>query len=185
MTIQATIDTIKQVQPALNYLENYAKEDAEALGVEVSEGIQRTMSAISASVTNSKFVLEHLDAQWASLHEEMSKHPENEVDHALERVFLHAHAATHTVAFIELFSYALTLGHALLSEDNEWIGTHHNTISDGLDVLGTLAEQEAQRITATKKMAAMVEGMPESDLQEASSGDFDRFMAMLEKRAGL
>lgn len=185
MTIQATLDTIKQAQPALNYLENYAKESAEALGDGLSEEIQLTMSAISANVTHSKAVLEHLDAQWASLPEAMSKHPENEVDHALERVFLHAHAATHTVSLIELFALIRTLGHMLLSEDNEWTGTHHNTVSDGVDFLHTLAEQEAQRITATKKMAAMVEGMSESDLQVASSGDFDRFMAMLDKRAGL
>lgn len=183
MTTQATLDTIKQVQPALNYLENYAKESAEALGDELSEEIQLTMSAISASVTNSKVGLELLDVMWADLHEVMSKHPENEVDHALERVFLHANAATHTVSLIELFAYIRTLGHMLLSEDNEWTGTHHNTVSDGLDFLHTLAEQEAQRITATKKMAAMVEGMPESDLQEASSGDLDRFITMLEKRA--
>lgn len=185
MSIQATLDTIKQVQPALSYLENYARGAAATLGVELSEGIRLTAFTISAGVTNSKVTLEYLDTKWESLPEEMAKHPEDEVDHALERVFLHANTAIHTADLIELFASTCVIGHTFLNEDKEWNIVHHNAVSDGLDFLHTLVDQESQRITTTKNMAAMVEGMPESDLQEAASGDYDRFMAMLEKRAGL
>lgn len=185
MSIQATLDTIKRVQPALNYLEGYVTKAPDALGAKLAEEFQLAMIVISAGITDSKVVLEYLDAKWDSLPEEMTKYPEDEQEHALERVFLHANTATHTVRLIELFAFIRTLGHTFLSEDNEWIGTHHNTVSDGLDFLHTLAEQEAQRTTAARTAAGQVIGMCEEDLHEASSGDYGRFMAMMKRRAGL
>lgn len=184
MSIQATLDTIKQVQPVLNYLEDYATKASDVLGAKLAEEFQLTIFVTSSGITNSKTVLQYLDSRWDSLPGEMAKYPEDEQEHALERVFLHSNTAAHTVRLIELFAFVRTLGHTFLTEDSEWTGTHHNTVSDGLDFLHTLAEQEAQRITAARAAAEQVVGMSEEDLREASSGDYGRFMAMLERRAG-
>lgn len=185
MSTQAALDTIKQAQPALDYLEGYVTKASDALGAKLAEELQLTVFVASSRITHSKTVLQYLDDKWDSLPQEMTKRPDDEQEHALERVFLHANTATHIVRLIEFFAFIRTLGHTFLSEDSEWASTHDNTVSDGLDFLHTLAEQEAQRVTVARAAAEQVVGMCEEDLREASSGDYGRFMAMLKRRAGL
>lgn len=180
MSTQAALDIITRVQPALKYLGDYAKnQPKDTLDPAFAKEMTGIAFAMTQGVSSSKSALEFLEEKWATLPEEMKKDPEDEVFHTLERVFLHANAANQMITLIQLLSTTRIMAHTFLAEDEEWESTHNATLSDSIDYLHTLTEQEAHRVTAMREQATRVDSMRVDDLDDAASGEYMRYMSML------